>query len=195
MLPVMEILQAPKAPPPKVGGWAPFALGFRPFFALAAVAAVILMAVWPLLWRGKIGLPTHYDPIAWHSHEMLFGYAAAVIAGFLLTAVRNWTGVDTWTGPRLALLALVWLSARWLPRVAGVPVGVLVMVDVAFLLLVTVSLVRPLWAGQNRINRVFVPLLAVMALVNLLSHLQLAGVDNPFGDARRVMLDRVLLKG
>lgn len=193
MLHAMNILQAPSVPPAKVGGWAPFALGFRPFFVLAALAAVILMAVWPAVWRGKIGLPTYYDPIAWHSHEMLFGYAVAVIAGFLLTAVRNWTGVDTWTGPRLALLALVWLVGRLLPWVAGVPMGVLVVVDVAFLLLVAASLVRPLWSGQNRVNRVFLPLLCVMALMNLLSHLQLAGVDNPFGDARRVMLDLVLL--
>lgn len=189
----MDILQTPSAPPPKASGWTPFALGFRPFFLLAALAAVILMALWPPMWRGQIGLPAHYDAITWHSHEMLFGYAAAVISGFLLTAVRNWTGVDTWTGPRLALLALVWLAGRLLPWSAGVPMGVLVAVDVAFLPLIAVSLVRPIWAGQNRINRVFVPLLCAMALMNLLSHLQLAGVHNPFGDARRVMLDLVLL--
>lgn len=193
MLRSMDILQAPSKPPAKVGGWAPFALGFRPFFVLAALAAVVLMAIWPALWRGQIVPPSYYDSITWHSHEMLFGYTVAVIAGFLLTAVRNWTGVDTWTGTRLALLALVWLVGRVLPWIGGVPVGVLVAVDAAFLPLVAVSLIRPLWAGQNRINRMFVPLLLVMALVNLLSHLQLSGVDNPFGDARRVMLDLVLL--
>lgn len=193
MLRFMEILQSSRTPPPTVGGWSPFALGFRPFFLLAAVAAVILMALWPFVWRGQIGLPSTFDPIAWHSHEMLFGYAAAVIAGFLLTAVRNWTGVDTWTGTRLALLALLWLSGRLLPWVAGVPTGLLMAVDLAFLPLLAASLVRPLWAGQNRINRVFVPLLLAMALANLLSHLQLAGVHNLFGDARRVMLDLVLM--
>ena len=193
MLSAMDILQSNSRPPPKVIGWAPFALGFRPFFTLAALAALILMALWPLVWRGQIGPPSHYDAIAWHSHEMLFGYAAAVIAGFLLTAVRNWTGVDTWTGPRLALLALLWLAGRLLPWVDGIPVSVLVAVDVAFLPLVAISLIRPIWAGQNRVNRVFVLLLCAMALVNLLSHLQLIGVQIPFGDARRVMLDLILL--
>ena len=193
MLSAMDILQSNSRPPPKVIGWAPFALGFRPFFLLAALAALILMALWPLVWHGQIGPPSHYDAITWHSHEMLFGYAAAVIAGFLLTAVRNWTGVDTWTGPRLALLALVWLAGRVLPWVGGIPVSVLVAVDAAFLPLVAISLIRPLWVGNNRVNRVFVPLLGTMALMNLLSHLQLIGVQNPFGDARRVMLDLILL--
>jgi uncharacterized protein involved in response to NO len=193
MLRCMDILKPSSSPAPEVRGWAPFALGFRPFFTLAALSALILMALWPLVWHGQIGPPSHYDAIAWHSHEMLFGYAAAVIAGFLLTAVRNWTGVDTWTGPRLALLALVWLAGRLLPWVGGIPVGVLVVVDVAFLPLLAISLIHPLWAGQNRVNRVFVPLLCAMALVNLLSHLQLIGVQNPFGDARRVMLDLILL--
>lgn len=193
MLLAMNILQSTPAPPEKISGWAPFALGFRPFFLLAALAAAILMTLWPMVWRGQVGLPSHYDAVAWHSHEMLFGYAAAVISGFLLTAVRNWTGVDTWTGPRLALLALVWVLGRVLPWVGTERMGTLIAVDVAFLLLVALSLVRPLWAGKLRVNRIFVPLLCFMALVNLLSHLQLAGIENPFGDARRVMLDLVLL--
>jgi uncharacterized protein involved in response to NO len=151
------------------------------------------MAVWPPLWRGQLSPPSLYDAIAWHSHEMLFGYSAAVIAGFLLTAVRNWTGVDTWTGPRLALLALVWLAGRLLPWVGGVPTSVVAAVDVVFLPLVAISLTRPLWAGQNRTNRLFLPLLCAMALANLLSHLQLAGLAIGFGDARRLMLELVLL--
>jgi uncharacterized protein involved in response to NO len=157
------------------------------------MAAVVLMVLWPMVWHGGIRPPFHYDAITWHGHEMLFGYATAVISGFLLTAVRNWTGVDTWTGPRLGLLALVWLLGRLLPWVNGVPTIVLVVVDVAFLPLVAVSLVRPLWSGQMLINRVFVALLGVMALANLLSHMQMTGLESAFGDARRVMLDLVLL--
>lgn len=176
-----------------VQGWAPFALGFRPFFLLGALAAVLLMVVWTLLWHGVLAAPAHYDPVAWHGHEMLFGYAVAVIAGFLLTAVRNWTGIQTWTGPRLALLAVVWLLGRLLPWIPGVPAVLVIAVDVAFLPLVLISLVHPLWHGQNRVNRVFLPLLGAMALANLLSHLQLLDVVSSLGDMRRVMLDLVLL--
>ena len=176
-----------------VQGWAPFALGFRPFFLLSALAAVLLMVLWTLLWHGVLAAPAHYNPVAWHAHEMLFGYAVAVIAGFLLTAVRNWTGVQTWTGQRLALLAAVWLLGRLLPWIPGVPVALVIAVDVAFLPLVAVSLVHPLWQGQNRVNRVFLPLLGAMALANLLSHLQLLDVLGGLGDMRRVMLDLILL--
>jgi len=178
--------------PAKVVGWAPFALGFRPFFLLAALAGVLMMAAWVLTWHGRLAPPAHYDPIAWHAHEMLFGYATAVIAGFLLTAVRNWTGIQTWTGSRLGLLALLWLLGRLLPWVPGLPTPVLIAVDVAFLPLVAVSLVRPLWLGQNRVNRVFLPLLLLMAIANLVSHLQLLGVIGGLGDMRRAMLVLVL---
>jgi len=174
-------------------GWVPFALGFRPFFLLAGFAGALLMAIWPPVWQGRLAAPAHYAASAWHGHEMLFGYAAAVIAGFLLTAVRNWTGRPTWTGRRLGLLALLWLGGRLLPWAEGVPVSLLVTVDVAFLPLVALSLYRPLWDGQNRVNRVFLPLLLLMGLANLLSHLQLLDLFAGLGDMRRVMLDLVLL--
>lgn len=177
---------------PVASGWAPFALGFRPFFLLAGGAAVLLMLAWPAVWHGRLAPPGHYDPIAWHAHEMLFGYAAAVIAGFLLTAVRNWTGAQTWTGGRLALLAFVWLAGRLLTWLPDLPVWLPVAVDVAFLPLVGISLIGPLWQGQNRVNRVFLPLLLAMGLANLLSHLQLLGVITGVGDMRRVMLELVL---
>ncbi len=182
--------QSPVHPSPS--RWAPLALGFRPFFLLAAVAAVLAVAVWPFVWRGGFAPPAHYDPIAWHAHEMFFGYVSAVIAGFLLTAVRNWTGVPTWTGARLGMLALVWLAGRLAPWIPGIPVAVVLVVDVAFLPLIAISLARQLWQGKNRVNRVFLPLLLLMALANLLSHLQLLGqIDGP-GDMRRVMLVLVL---
>ena len=176
-----------------VKGWAPFALGFRPFFLLAGVAAVLLMLLWGGIWHHRVGAPAYYGAVAWHGHEMLFGYAAAVIAGFLLTAVRNWTGAPTWTGGRLGLLAVLWLLGRLLPWLGGVPTWVVPLVDVAFLPLVAWSLYAPLWQGQNKVNRVFVPLLLSMALANLFSHLQLLGVVEGIGDMRRVMVELVLL--
>jgi uncharacterized protein involved in response to NO len=193
MLRAMDSLRSATSSPPQITGWAPFALGFRPFFLLAAIAAVLLMVLWPAIWRGHLGSPSFYPAFAWHGHEMLFGYAAAVIAGFLLTAVRNWTGMPTWTGARLGLLALVWLLGRVLPWLPGVPAVLIIVVDVAFLPLVAISLFGPLWHGQNRTNRVFLPLLGAMGVVNLLSHLQLVGLAEGLGDPRRVMLDLVLM--
>ncbi len=173
--------------------WTPFALGFRPLFLLAGVAAVVLMAPWPWLWRGAIAVPASVSAVDWHAHEMLFGYTAAVVAGFLLTAVRNWTGIPTCSGGRLAALTVVWLAARVLPWIGAVPPLLIVAVDVAFLPLVAFALLRPLWAGQSKANRVFFFLLLAMAAANLLSHLRLLGVELPVGDARRVMVDLILL--
>ncbi len=86
--------------------YALFNLGFRVFFLLAALYSVLAMALW-------IG-PRFLSQTLWHAHEMVFGYAMAVVAGFLLTAVRNWTGQKTPHGLPLALLAACWLAARLL---------------------------------------------------------------------------------
>lgn len=188
----MNILHDSSAAARVPRGWAPLALGFRPFFLLAAIVAVLLLVSWSFVWRGRLH-PAYYDAVAWHAHEMLFGYTTAVIAGFLLTAVRNWSGVQTWTGARLAGLAAVWLAARILPWIDGVSAVVVVVVDTAFLPLLAASLVRPLWLATNRVNRVIVPLLGAMAVANLSSHLQLLGVMHGVGDMRRVMLELVLL--
>ena len=91
-------------------GIALFNLGFRPFFLLAGIAAVILVPLWIFAYTGgQIGFD-YYTPLYWHSHEMLFGYTVAVIAGFLLTAVRNWTDLPTPGGKALAGLVLLWLT-------------------------------------------------------------------------------------
>ena len=193
MLRAMESLKSSSAGENGSAGWAPFALGFRPLFLLAGLSAVLLMSLWPMVWRGWLAVPAYYNAVAWHGHEMLFGYSAAVIAGFLLTAVRNWTGIDTWSGPKLAMLALVWLLGRLLPWVTLVPPAWIAVVDVAFLVLVALSLIRPLWLGQNKVNRVFFFLLLAMALANLISHLQLMGIALTFGDARWVMIELILL--
>ncbi len=189
----MSLLKQSPQTSNKANGWAVLGLGFRPFFLLAGCAAVLMMALWPLVWRGQVAVAVHYDPIAWHAHEMLFGYVAAVIAGFLLTAVRNWSGAETWTGSRLGLLALLWLCGRVLPWLPGVPVALVVAVDVAFLPLLALSLVPALWQGSSRVNRLLVPLILAMGLVNLLSHLQMLGVLDLAGDMRRVMPALILL--
>lgn len=169
------------------------ALGFRPFFLAAGTAAVLLMGIWLAMLKGWIPPEHYYGFVNWHAHEMLFGYAAAVIAGFLLTAARNWTGIDTPTGSWLGALALLWLAARLAPflPVDGAIVAVL---DLAFLPALAASVLRPLWNGENRTNRVFLALMAGMWLASFLVHLQALGITTATatrGD--RLMLDLVLL--
>lgn len=179
--------------PSKAKGLTPFALGFRPFFSVAALAAIILMGLWLALWSGQLTAPAYYGSIGWHSHEMLFGYAGAVIAGFLLTAVRNWTGIDTPTGTPLALLTLIWLLGRVLPFIPFIPGPVIALADLSFLPLLAAALYPPLMRAQNKINRVFLPLLAVMALANLLVHLQSLQILPTAGQGISLMLNMILL--
>lgn len=174
-------------------GLSPFALGFRPFFLGAGAAAVLLMGVWLAVLTGHLSPPGYYPGSAWHAHEMLFGYVGAVIAGFLLTAVRNWTGMPTPAGLILAGLFGLWLAARIAPflPVPGVAIAAL---DLAFFPLLALGLVRPLWRGDNRSNRFFLALLAAMTLACLLVHLDALGLTPgtaPAGD--RLMLDLALV--
>lgn len=157
----------------------PFALGFRPFFFLAGVAAVVLMVQWLLVYSGITGIGNYYSTMGWHGHEMVFGYAAAVVAGFLLTAARNWTGIQTITGKPLALLAAIWLAGRLLPLFADtIPHLVIAIVDCSFLLGLAIALAFPLIRSKQINNIIFLPLLLVMLAGNILVHLQLLGVMN-----------------
>lgn len=169
------------------------ALGFRPFFLAAGIAAALLMGLWLAMLAGWLPADGYYGAAGWHAHEMLFGYAAAVIAGFLLTAVRNWTGMDTLAGPGLGALVLLWLAARIAPLLP-VPRIVVALLDLAFLPLLAASLFQPLWLGTNRANRVFLALMAGMWLASLLVHLQALGLAEATAfKGNRLMLDLVLL--
>lgn len=88
-------------------------LGFRPFFLLATLFSAVAMALWAWLYMGAIPVMSSGMPaITWHAHEMIYGYALAVVSGFLLTSIRNWTGIQTLNGKWLLSLALLWASAR-----------------------------------------------------------------------------------
>jgi len=152
-------------------GWALLQLGFRPFFWLAAVAAVVLVAGWLYLWASGAVATPYGAPQWWHLHEMLFGFCVAVIAGFLLTAASNWSGTDTASGGMLALLAAVWLLGRLLPWFAVLPRWLPAVIDVAFLPLLAGTLARALWASPQKTNRVFLALLLTMAASNVAFHL------------------------
>lgn len=157
-------------------GPALFSYGFRPFFAGASVFAMVVVPVWLLIWQGSLEFSGHFPVVDWHIHEMIFGYGSAVLAGFLFTAVPNWTGRMPVRGWPLALLFLVWILGRVVlwgagPLPALSPIVVLV-VDGSFLLLVAAMIAREVIAGQNWRNlKVLVPVL-VLAAGNILFHLE-----------------------
>ena len=132
-------------------GAAILALGFRPFYLLAASWSALAIAAWLLILHGVLEAPAAHAGIAWHAHEMVFGFALAVIAGFLLTAVRAWTGLPTPTGVPLALLALLWVAGRVAMWVA--PPLPAALVDGAFPFAVAVAIGRVLVLAGNRRNR------------------------------------------
>lgn len=156
-----------------------FALGFRPFFLLAGLSALALMVVWNALYKGTLPNFTYYPGNYWHAHEMLLGYSVAVIAGFLLTAVRNWTAQPTLTGDQLAYLCLLWLYGRLVPFYAGVlPDAFIALVDFAFLPILAWQVAKPIIASGNWRNCLFVGFLLVMALGNALIHAEILGLSS-----------------
>ena len=153
-----------------------FALGFRPFFLLGSILAVIFMAIWVPIFVGGLAFNTYYGQLGWHSHEMIFGYTCAVIAGFLLTAVRNWTDLPTPKGGMLAGLAALWVLGRILPFFPEMLPGWLIaLVDLAFLPGVAFGIGVPLVRRGETRNLIFLPLLAAFCAANLMVHLELLG--------------------
>ncbi len=158
-------------------GFALFALGFRPFFLAAGWSAVILVPLWAAVFLGWIDVDSRYGAYSWHAHEMIFGYAISVIAGFLLTAVRNWTSQDTATGFWLGLLALLWLAGRILPF-TPLPPLLIAGVDLLFLPALAIAIGIPLSRVKQPQNLVFPVLLMLLMGANLLIHLAVfAGMD------------------
>jgi uncharacterized protein involved in response to NO len=148
------------------------ALGFRPFFLLAAVIASMLLLLWILELEGLPSVGGRYGAVGWHAHEMIFGYTVAVIAGFLLTAVRNWTRLPTASGGRLAALVGLWLAGRLVMLGAGLlPTITVAIVDIAFLPLLAASLIPSLWRAQAWRNLTLIGLIGILALANLEVHL------------------------
>jgi len=153
-----------------------FAIGFRPFFLLAGLAAVVLMPLWLLVHSGAWDTASPLGPMLWHGHEMLFGFATAVIAGFVLTAVPNWTGHPTAHGPSLALLCAIWILGRVCLLIGDpVPAWLALLVDVAFLPALAAAIAPALIRARNRRNFVFPALLVLLALLNLAVHLAAMG--------------------
>ncbi|TAJ27648.1 NnrS family protein [Bosea sp. (in: a-proteobacteria)] len=149
--------------------------GFRPFFLLAALQAGLMILVWLPFVGGHLSVPTAFDPVDWHIHEMLFGYQAAAVAGFLLTAIPNWTGRLPVQGTPLLVLVLAWLGGRAAVSVSGLigwPLAMLI--DSLFLLLLAAAAAREIVAGRNWRNLKVVVLLLLLLTANLAFHLEAA---------------------
>ncbi|WNB74148.1 NnrS family protein [Methylomonas koyamae] len=155
-----------------------FAMGFRAFFALAGLSALALIALWNSMSKGALHIDNYFAGSLWHAHEMLLGYTAAVIAGFLLTAVRNWTGLQTVNPDQLASLSFLWIYGRVLPFYSGLlPDALIAIVDLLFLPAVAYFVARPLLQTGNFKNLVFIALLLLLALGNGLIHAQILALS------------------
>jgi len=147
--------------------------GFRPFFLGAGVFALAAMAIWPAVFTGVLALPTAFSATDWHAHEMLFGYGSAVIAGFLLTAIPNWTGRLPVAGAALGSLALLWLAGRGAVLISGlIGWAAAAAIDVAFLAVFTAVVMREIIAGRNTRNLKVAGVVMLLALANLGFHLE-----------------------
>src|SRR5262245_62165438 len=171
-----------------------FSAGFRPFFLLAAGWAAIAMPVWLAAYTHGYGLRGTLPALFWHAHEMVYGFGSAVVAGFLLTAIPNWTGRLPLRGPALAALAVLWLAGR-AGLLLSAQVGALAtaLLDLAFLAALIAVVARELVAGRNWRN---LPMLAALALLfagNVLVHLHSLGMAYTGGLGSRLGIATLLM--
>lgn len=152
-------------------GPALFSFGFRPFFFFGAIWAGLAMCLWLAMLAGVVDFPTRFDRISWHAHEFLFGYLGAVIAGFLLTAVPNWSGRLPIVGWWLVGLFALWCAGRiailysqWLPLLVAPSL------DLAFPVLLGLLILREIIAGKNWSSLIVVALLLAFTFANALFH-------------------------
>ncbi|MBK1696571.1 NnrS family protein [Rhodovibrio salinarum] len=157
--------------------------GFRPFFFGAGLWAALAILMWSATLGHGLQLPTAFAPVTWHAHAMLFGFLGAALAGFLTTAVPNWTGRPALRGAPLAALAGLWGLGRVACLTSGI-VGAVpaAVVDVGFFVALGVIVLREVLAAGNRRNLLVVVGISGVALANLLVHLgPIAGVDRGYG--------------
>jgi uncharacterized protein involved in response to NO len=147
--------------------------GFRPFFLLGAVWAGAAVLAWLPMFYGELTISTAFAPRDWHIHEMLYGYVAAVVTGFLLTAVPNWTGRLPVQGTPLAMLLALWLAGRVAVTMSA-HIGWLAaaVIDVAFLVAVAAVAAREIAAGRNWGNMKILVVLGVLIAGNVTFHLE-----------------------
>ena len=164
---------------PSPTGWsgpAVLSFGFRPFFLLAGLWAALSMALWLVMLRTGLALPTHLDPVSWHAHAALYGYLGAVLPGFLLTAVPSWTGRPPLGGWTLLGLVVLWLLGRIAVAVSEyLPLLAVTLTDLAGLVIFGGILVREIVTAKNWRNLVVIVILGVFVAGNAVFHAEAAG--------------------
>ena len=172
-----------------------FRLGFRPFFLLGALWAVLAIALWLAALAGVVAIGAAYGALAWHAHEMLYGFAAVILAGFLLTAVPGWTMQPKLGAVGLAALAGLWIAGRFamaFPEIVGISGAAAL--DLLFLVLVLARTASQIVASRNWRNLPIAAAPAVLLGGNMLFHLgaggfvQTSGLENRLGIAVYVFL-------
>jgi len=144
---------------------------FRPFFLLAGVFGVVTAIAWICFVFGGLSLPLGWSPVHWHSHEMLFGLIPLAIAGFLLTAVCNWTGAAPLHGKTLLALITLWFAGRAAMWTASWwPTGVVAVIDMLFMLVVAIYMTRVLLRHGNKRNLPIAAILILLSIANLMMH-------------------------
>ncbi|MGO4326103.1 NnrS family protein [Cupriavidus sp. 2TAF22] len=175
MQPLLQTQPPASRSPAGPGGHPVLALAFRPFYLLAAAFAVVSVGLWAAIylgwWPGGAAQPP-MGGMLWHAHEMVFGFAAAVVVGFLFTAGKNWTGLQTPRGALLAALAAVWLAARVLMWTGPAPAAVVL--DLAFLLLCAASFLHVLVRAGSKRNYGLAGAMFLLWALNLAFHVALA---------------------
>jgi uncharacterized protein involved in response to NO len=152
-------------------GPAVFSYGFRPFFLAGALWAVVGVLLWMPQYFGELSLPNVFSPLEWHIHEMIYGYMAAVLAGFLLTAIPNWTGRLPVNGRPLAGLAALWLAGRVAVACSAIlGAAVTAVIDVAFLVTLAAVAIREIVAGKNWRNLRVLGALGILIAGNVVFH-------------------------
>ena len=191
---VTNIMPIPRIPHPDLMSLPPLLrAGFRPFFLGGALWAPMVAGLWVAAMLGQVTLPTAFDPLAWHRHEMLFGYLGAVIAGFLMTAIPNWTGRLPLAGAPLAALAGLWLAARLAVLFSSIvgPAAAFGL-DVGFLFVLAAVCAREVVAAKNR-NLPVVFVILLLAVASGIDHAEALGWAVPSGLGWRAGFALVLL--
>ncbi len=169
-------VESPRVPSPSIF----FSEGFRPFFLAAAVWSATAIAVWAGLLTTGATLPSRFDPRSWHIHEMLFGFVMASVAGFLLTAVANWTKRIPVHGATLQALVSLWLLGRLTCLIsAALPVALTIMLDLSFSITLAIVVARELIAAHHLRNLLLLGPLALLGAANVCMHLEAAGIALP----------------
>jgi uncharacterized protein involved in response to NO len=168
--------------------------GFRPFFLAAAFWSVFSLAIWLPLLLGQVEIPSRFDPLSWHIHEMLFGFVMAGVGGFLLTAIPNWTGRPPVSGLPLGILVALWGLGRIACLLSALLPGWLTPIaDLSFPIGLEIVAARELFTVGNRRNYPLLAPVILLAIANLLTHLQVLGVAVPINIGWRLAIAVIIM--